>query len=278
MKLYRTREGAFAELNDRFYLLNGSWEPIINRTDLHHKLKKEIAALQPVADSAEFLFNDLLPPVDVQEVWAAGVTYKRSKEARMDESKKTGASVFYDKVYVADRPEIFFKASAFRVAGHNQAVRIRKDSTWNVPEPELTLFISSAGTIEGYTIGNDMSSRSIEGENPLYLPQAKTYDGSASLGPCLYVPENPLPPDTGIHLTISRNGDEVFKGGASINQMKRSLPELASWLTKETSFPSGVFLMTGTCIVPPDGFTLMIGDVIDIAVDGIGLLSNKVGG
>ena len=201
----------------------------------------------------------------------------RSKVARMDESKNTGASIFYDKVYEADRPEIFFKSSAFRVIGHNGTVRIRKDSSWNVPEPELTLFISSESTIEGYTIGNDMSSRSIEGENPLYLPQAKTYDGSCSLGPCLYVPEKPLLPSTAIHLAIERTGQEIFNGNATLGQMKRSLPELASWLTRETSFPSGVFLMTGTCLVPEGGFTLRSGDTITIAIDNIGILKNIVG-
>lgn len=194
----------------------------------------------------------------------------------MDESQESGASVFYDKVYDADRPEIFFKATPHRVVGHHQSVRIRKDSKWNVPEPELTLFISSYKTIEGYTIGNDMSSRDIEGENPLYLPQAKSWDKSAAIGPCLLVLEEPLNNTTGIHLIISRNGSDVFKGSAALNQMKRTLPELTSWLTREASFPAGVFLMTGTCLVPEDGFTLQSGDVIQIAIDSIGILSNPV--
>jgi 2-dehydro-3-deoxy-D-arabinonate dehydratase len=276
MKLYRTKKGIIAEFNGQFYLLNGAWEAVINRTDLHQVLKKEMAALRPSPQASPYLLTDLLPPIDNQEVWAAGVTYSRSKEARMDESKKSGASVFYDNVYDADRPEIFFKATPQRVVGHNQTVRIRKDSTWNVPESELTLFISSDRTIEGYTIGNDMSSRSIEGENPLYLPQAKTYDGSCALGPCLYIPEAPIPSTTGIHLSISRKGNEVFNGDATLTQMKRSLTELASWLTKETSFPTGVFLMTGTCLVPPDGFTLQPKDVVTIAIDNIGILTNTV--
>ncbi len=276
MKLYRTRQGTVCEANNQYYLLSKSWEQTINHSKLHSKLKKEIEGLNPNSSAADLILTDLLPPIDTQEVWAAGVTYFRSKEARMDESKNSGASVFYDKVYDAERPEIFFKANPQRVAGHNHLIRIRKDSTWNVPEPELTLFICSEGTIEGYTIGNDMSSRSIEGENPLYLPQAKTYDGSAALGPCLYVPEKPLPANTGIHLTISRNGADIFKGSASLNQMKRSLPELVSWLTKEMSFPSGVFLMTGTCLVPGDGFTLMCEDVVKIEIDNIGVLINTV--
>jgi 2-dehydro-3-deoxy-D-arabinonate dehydratase len=277
MKLYRTTRGIIAEDNSQYYSLTGTWEQIVNRTNLHHKLKNEVSKLKAQPELAPSIINQLLPPIDVQEVWAAGVTYVRSKVARMDESKDSGADVFYNKVYDAERPEIFFKSSAWRVVGHNQNVRIRKDSTWNVPEPELTLFISSAATIEGYTIGNDMSSRSIEGENPLYLPQAKSYDGSAAIGPCLFIPEKPISADTGIHLSITRQGKEVFDGSASLGQMKRTLPELVSWLTKETSFPSGVYLMTGTCLVPGDGFTLASGDVIDIGIDNIGILTNHVG-
>jgi 2-dehydro-3-deoxy-D-arabinonate dehydratase len=275
MKLYRTIQGTIVERNNDFFLLSGSWEQTINRTQLHDWLQKEIGKLPPLKDGKDFL-NALLPPIDTQEVWAAGVTYFRSKEARMDESKKSGASVFYDKVYDADRPELFFKANPHRVVGHGGKVRIRKDSTWNVPEPELTLFISREGTTEGYTIGNDMSSRSIEGENPLYLPQAKSYDACAALGPCLYVPAKPIDLNSGIQLTILRKGVEVFKGTASVNQMKRTLPELASWLTKECSFPNGVFLMTGTCLVPGGGFTLQSGDIIEITIDNIGLLRNTV--
>lgn len=276
MKLYRTKQGAVVEDANRFFLLTGNWEQIINRKGLHSKLQKEIAAMSSAPTAASLISSDLLPPIDTQEVWAAGVTYNRSKEARMDESKKSGASVFYDKVYDADRPEIFFKANPHRVVGHNGTVKIRKDSTWNVPEPELTLFISSEKTIEGYTIGNDMSSRSIEGENPLYLPQAKSYDACAGLGPCLYVPGSPFDINAGINLSISRNGKEAFRGTASVNQMKRSFQELTGWLTKECSFPTGVFLMTGTCLVPGDGFTLQSGDVIQIGIDNIGVLVNTV--
>jgi 2-dehydro-3-deoxy-D-arabinonate dehydratase len=276
MKLYRTKSCVVAEAGNQFYILPGLWKNIINRTQLFQKLEKEIASLKADASAAKLIANELLPPIDEQEVWAAGVTYFRSKKARMNESKESGASVFYDKVYDADRPEIFFKATPHRVVGHNQSVKIRKDSNWNVPEPELTLFITSENTIEGYTIGNDMSSRDIEGENPLYLPQAKSWDKSAALGPCLLVPEKPLDSHTGIHLTIFRKGTEVFNGSADLNQMKRTLPELASWLTREASFPPGVYLMTGTCLVPEDGFTLLSGDIISIAIDGIGILSNPV--
>ena len=276
MKLYRTKSGTVAEWENQFFRLSGEWKNIINRSKLYHKLAEEIKKLKPDPSALQFITTELLPPIDEQEVWAAGVTYFRSKKARMDESKESGASVFYDKVYEADRPEIFFKATPHRVVGHNQKVRIRKDSAWNVPEPELTLFISSENTLEGYTIGNDMSSRDIEGENPLYLPQAKSWDKSAALGPCLLVQENLPNPNTGIHLVISRKGTDIFDASATLSQMKRTLPELTSWLTREASFPSGVFLMTGTCLVPEDGFTLAHGDVIHIAIDGIGILSNPV--
>lgn len=195
----------------------------------------------------------------------------------MEESKKAGADNFYDRVYDAERPELFFKSTAERVVGPGAPVRIRRDSTWNVPEPELTLFVTSAGRIVGYTCGNDMSSRSIEGENPLYLPQAKTYDGSAALGPCLYVPEQPISPDTMMHLTIDRTGETVFSGELAISQMKRQHIELVSFLYRECSFPHGCFLMTGTGLVPPDAFTLQPGDVVNISIDGIGTLTNPVG-
>ena len=227
-------------------------------------------------DLSEIIKTDLLAPIDKQEIWASGVTYLRSREARMEESKGAGGGDFYARVYDAERPELFFKAPAYRTVGSGDKVRIRKDSKWNVPEPELTLFICSQGTIEGYTIGNDMSSRDIEGENPLYLPQAKSYDASAAIGPCLYVPGSPIHPDSVIHLEILRNGEMVFSGEISINRMKRKHQELAEYLFRETSFPRGVYLMTGTGIVPPDHFTLNVGDEVKIAIDGIGTLINTV--
>lgn len=218
----------------------------------------------------------ILPPIQSQEVWASGVTYLRSRDARMDESKESGGDTFYDKVYEAERPELFFKASAQRTVGTNDAVRIRRDSTWDVPEPELTLFITASGNIVGYTIGNDMSSRSIEGENPLYLPQAKSYDRCAGLGPCLYVPGHPIAPETWISLEIKRSGDVAFSQSIQLNQMKRSHTELVSFLFRECSFPAGVFLMTGTGIVPPNTFTLQSADQIAITIEGIGTLTNWV--
>ena len=216
----------------------------------------------------------LLAPIDAQEVWAAGVTYKRSRDARMEESTQQDA---YDRIYDADRPEIFFKATARRVVGPGGTVTIRSDSTWDVPEPELTLVFNCHREVIGYTIGNDMSSRSIEGENPLYLPQAKTYLGSAALGPVITLHhEIDHPQEATITLIIERNDAEAFRGETSTAMMHRSLEELASWLHRGNTFPDGAFLMTGTGIIPPDSFTLQEGDMVRISIDGIGTLSNLV--
>jgi 2-dehydro-3-deoxy-D-arabinonate dehydratase len=215
-------------------------------------------------------------PLGSQEVWAAGVTYFRSKAARMAESKDSGGGSFYDKVYAAPRPELFFKATPHRVAGPGEPVRLRSDSRWNVPEPELTLALNSRGRIFGYTIGNDMSSRDIEGENPLYLPQAKVYHRSAALGPCLLVADEAPPARTEIALAIRRGGAEVFAGRTRLDQIKRSFEELASFLFRDNSFPHGAYLMTGTGIVPPDSFTLAPGDEVAITIEPIGTLTNPV--
>jgi len=217
----------------------------------------------------------LLPPLDAQEVWAAGVTYKRSREAREQES--AGAAQFYNLVYKAQRPELFLKATARRVVGPNALVQIRQDSKWNVPEPEITLVVNPQLKIVGYTIGNDMSSRDIEGENPLYLPQAKVYDGSCALGPVITLAEA-MPPreQIGIRLTISRGGQAVFQGNTSVAAMARTFEDLVGWLGRDNSFPDGVILLTGTGIVPPDHFTLDHGDEIAIEIDGVGRLVNRV--
>ena len=218
----------------------------------------------------------LLAPLDRQEVWAAGVTYKRSQVARMEESE--AAADHYDRVYTADRPELFFKSLPSRVVAHGEPIRVRADSRWTVPEPELTLLVSPAGRIVGYTVGNDVSARDIEGENPLYLPQAKTYDGSCALGPCVLVAEEPLDPAaTTIELRIERDGAEAYRDATDLSQMKRSLPELVGWLTREYALPDGAALMTGTGLVPPDQFTLEPGDVVSITIAGIGTLRNPVG-
>jgi len=238
------------------------------------------AAAEPLVDTragrvaaADVTF---LPPLDEQEVWAAGVTYKRSQEARERES--AGAAKFYDLVYSAPRPEIFFKAPASRVVGLGQTVHIRRDSRWNVPEPELALVISPALQLVGFTIGNDMSSRDIEGENPLYLPQAKFYDRSCALGPAItLLSDFPKAEDAVIRLQIERAGKNVFDGQTRISSMKRSFDELISWLGKETSFPHGAILLTGTGIVPPDDFTLAVADVVHIDITSIGRLTNEIG-
>jgi len=217
----------------------------------------------------------LLPPIDQQEVWAAGVTYKRSKAARMEES--TAAASCYDRVYASPRPELFFKATPNRVAGHGQPLRIRVDSNWNVPEPELTLVLSSKLQLVGFTVGNDMSSRDIEGDNPLYLPQAKCYNQSCGLGPWVTLPVG-MPPrnDIGIRLVIHRSGKIVFDSRTSVEQMARTFENLIGWLGRDNSFPTGAFLLTGTGIVPDRSFTLEAGDIVEIKIDGIGTLLNPV--
>jgi 2-dehydro-3-deoxy-D-arabinonate dehydratase len=193
MKIYQIKSGILVEVSARFYLFeNSDWDKFVNDDDLFLKVQNLTESKTPFVKGLELITKELLPPIRSQEIWASGVTYFNSKLARQEESKGAGGGDFYAKVYVADRPELFFKSTAQRTVGSGQKVRIRQDSNWNVPEPELTLFITSNGKIVGYTIGNDMSSRSIEGENPLYLPQAKSYDGSASIGPCLYLTEKPL--------------------------------------------------------------------------------------
>lgn len=219
----------------------------------------------------------LLPPLDLQEVWAAGVTYQRSKVARMEES--VGAARFYDAVYDAERPELFFKATPSRVSGPNGPVRIRRDAEWNVPEPELALLFSPSMKIVGYTIGNDMSSRDIEGENPLYLPQAKMYHQACALGPVIWLEGDPADNPhrlVDIRLEIERAGAVAYSGQTNTQQMKRQFPDLVQWLGKDNYFPQGGFLLTGTGLVPGDDFTLQAGDVVRITVPEIGTLQNTV--
>ena len=276
MRLYLTESGPVIEEGKALFSLETelSWDELINRENLRSYLNGLRTSFQKY-DSEDFL-STVRAPIGNQEVWAAGVTYFSSRLARMEESKDAGGGDFYSRVYGADRPEIFFKATPSRVVGPNTPFRIRSDSTWDVPEPELTLFASSSGTIEGYTIGNDVSSRSIEGENPLYLPQAKTFDQCACLGPCLYLPEEPLGDTTNICMEIMRDGQEVFTGRTTLAEMKRQPKELINFLFRETSFADGVFLMTGTGIVPTSEFTLEAEDIVTIFIDGIGKLTNPV--
>lgn len=231
--------------------------------------------LDPKSEPLPLSKATLLAPIDQQEVWAAGVTYKRSQVARMEESK--AGATHYDKVYTADRPELFFKATPGRVSGPGEPVRVRLDSRWSVPEPELALVISDKRGLTGFTVGNDMSARDIEGENPLYLPQAKLYRQSCALGPWVLIPEAPLDrANTKLTMTVQRKGSEVFRGATDVGQMVRSFDDLIGWLFRENDFPAGVILLTGTGIVPPDDFTLEDGDVVSMEAAGIGTLTNPV--
>jgi len=266
----------FIEIDDGaggqfFALADTDWDALLTRPDLMAYLESQVDGLDPVAPPKE-----LLAPIGQQEVWAAGVTYYRSRTARMDESKAAGGGSFYDRVYAAERPELFFKATPHRVVGPGQPVRILADSRWNVPEPELTLVLNPRGDIIGYTVGNDVSSRDIEGENPLYLPQAKVYDQSCALGPCILLQTHALDPSTEIHLEVRRGNATAFAGKTSLTELKRSPQVLADYLFRERSFPRGCFLLTGTGIIPDDEFTLQPGDAIRITITGIGTLVNSV--
>jgi 2-dehydro-3-deoxy-D-arabinonate dehydratase len=274
VKLYRTGNGLYVEEAGSYYRVAApSWDALVTHDNLHGYLLSIVSKGEPVAD---FSLAKIEAPIGNQEVWAAGVTYYRSRSARMEESKTTGGGDFYDRVYSAERPELFFKSTPNRVVGHGENVRIRKDATWSVPEPELTLLINHRGQIIGYTVGNDMSSRDIEGENPLYLPQAKVYVGSCALGPCVLIGNEPLPASTPIHLEIVRAGHTEFSGATTLAELKRAPATLVEYLFRDNSFPCGAFLMTGTGIVPPDSFTLASGDLIRITIDPIGTLENKV--
>lgn len=277
---YRSPDNGHPQLgwleDDRIYPFPDS------HTTLQHLLQHHLADISAMvgevredrANPVDVKAVAILAPIDTQEVWAAGVTYKRSRDARMEESAEVDA---YDRIYDADRPEIFLKATARRIVGPDGTISIRSDSTWDVPEPELTLVINRYAEVVGYTIGNDVSSRSIEGENPLYLPQAKTYTGSGALGPVIVLhSEFGNIQDIPISLVIERNGKEAFQGTISTAEMHRSPDELVSWLHRGNTFPDGVFLMTGTGIVPPESFTLQPGDIVRITIDGIGTLTNPV--
>jgi 2-dehydro-3-deoxy-D-arabinonate dehydratase len=272
MILYRTAAGPIVEDGARsFSVATHEWDALLNADDVEALLGAAIReGRKPTAPSVA------LAPIVSQEVWAAGVTYWRSRDARMEESKSAGGGSFYDRVYEAERPELFFKATPHRVVGPGGRMRLRKDSRWIVPEPELALVVNRRGQIVGYTIGNDLSCRDIEGENPLYLPQAKVFDGCVALGPGILISGEPLAKETEIRLSIRRKGAEVAGGATTLAQLRREPKALVEWLFRESSFPSGVFLLTGTGIVPKDDFSLAPGDEIRIEIPPIGTLINSV--
>lgn len=270
MKIYKTPIGLVAHQEDAYRLLPGiGLTALLTSSDAMALAKQAWDQGNAVAAP-----TTLLAPIDGQEIWAAGVTYYRSRVARMEESKAAGGGSFYDRVYDAPRPELFFKSTASRVAAPGAAMKLRKDSKWMVPEPELALLINNVGKIIGYTVGNDLSARDLEGENPLYLPQAKTWDTSASVGPCWLLTERPLAGETEVRLQILRKGVVVNEDSTTLAQMKRTAEELVSYLFEELSFPMGCLMMTGTGIVPPDNFTLQPGDVVRISIPPIGTLQN----
>ncbi|MFI5378265.1 MAG: fumarylacetoacetate hydrolase family protein [Tepidisphaerales bacterium] len=272
MRLFRSTDGWWIERGGLFARLNSfDLDEWLSSPDPVGAIRILVSAHTPAGTEAP----PALLPMGSQEVWAAGVTYLRSKSARMEES--AAAASLYDRVYEAVRPELFFKATACRCVGHGEALKLRDDTRWIVPEPELTLVISSAGRIVGFTIGNDMSCRDIEGENALYLPQAKIWDRCCSLGPAILVNEGVDDLLLSAITMCIRRGDRVaFAGATHLSRMKRTPDELVSWLFRNQSFPKGVFLLTGTGVVPEEGFTLVAGDEIEMTVPEIGTLINRV--
>jgi 2-dehydro-3-deoxy-D-arabinonate dehydratase len=272
MKLYKTFQGPVVEIEHKFYQVGADdFDALLNRDGLAEFLQAQARPEQATAQPSQ-----LLPPIGSQEVWASGVTYEVSREARFEEAKEADGGVFYRRVYNAERPELFFKANGFRVVGPGGMIRVRRDASWSVPEPEFVVVANREGKIVGYTIGNDVSSRDIEGENPLYLPQAKVYNGSCSLGPAVMISGERLPTTTEIRLVIEREKKELFRGTTSVAKIRRSFETLLEYLYRELAFPVGAYLFTGTGIVPADEFTLRSGDVVRIAVDSIGELVNTV--
>jgi 2-dehydro-3-deoxy-D-arabinonate dehydratase len=274
MLLYRTTKGFLLKSDGQFFTVHGTdFDELLNLPNLYDHLF-EISRRGPTAEQPAR--EEILAPVGTQEIWAAGVTYERSREGRREESKESGAAVFYSKVYEAERPELFFKALGWRAVGPDGKIRVREDARWSVPEPELVLVVDADQRIIGYTLGNDVSSRDIEGENPLYLPQAKVYDGSCAVGPAIWISNQPLDLNAEINLVIERSGKPVFQGSVPLLRIRRRFNELVEYLYRELSFPVGAFLFTGTGIVPPNDFTLLSGDLVRIAAAPIGELVNEV--
>ncbi len=273
MKVFRTTSGIVVEHQGKYFQVgDASIDQLLTAADAEAFLLARIEGAQEIALDQQ----QILAPLQNQEVWAAGVTYLRSRSARIEESKSAGGGDFYDRVYAADRPELFFKSVGGKVVGSGQFVKIRSDSAWSVPEPELTLVINRNAEIIGYSIGNDMSSRDIEGANPLYLPQAKVYDGACAIGPGILLQRTPLSPQTQISMQIWRHEVIEFSGAVRLSEMKRTLQTLTDYLFRHQSFPHGVFLLTGTGVIPPDSFTLHSGDTISISIDALGTLTNTV--
>jgi 2-dehydro-3-deoxy-D-arabinonate dehydratase len=272
--LFLTSRGPVARQGERVvHLDDQSWDALLNAPAPYELVRRRIESGKALDATVPLT---LLAPIGSQEVWAAGVTYYRSRDARMDEAREAGGSSFYDRVYGADRPELFFKCTPGRVVGPGGIVRVRRDSQWSVPEPELVLVVNAAGSIVGYTVGNDVSARDIEGENPLYLPQAKVYDGSCAVGPAVWLSPDPPDSSTAITLEITRAGDVVFAGDTTVGMIKRTFDDLVGYLRRELTFDTGCYLFTGTGIVPPDDFTLVSGDEVRITIDPVGTLTNVV--
>ncbi len=276
MLLYKTQSSAVVHHEGAWYAVDRPWNELVNDENLYDTLSALIGSKTSEVSPAlaDGIPANTVAPINNQEIWAAGVTYFRSKTARMEESQDAGGGDFYDRVYDAVRPEIFLKATAQRTVGPGQEMHRRTDSQWIVPEPELTLVIARSGKVIGYTIGNDLSCRDIEGENPLYLPQAKSFDRCASIGPAILVSKQPPANEAQIRMKIVRGSDVVFEDKTEIAQIKREFTELTEFLFRDNSHPDGCLLMTGTGIVPPDEFALQRGDVVEIEIDGIGRLVN----
>jgi 2-dehydro-3-deoxy-D-arabinonate dehydratase len=275
MLLYLTSEGPVLNRDGSWFSIQRPWNDLVNDDALFDTLNRMLPELEENSALASHAQRPLAP-ITNQEIWAAGVTYFRSKTARMEESQDAGGGDFYDRVYDAQRPEIFFKATPQRTVGTGGVMHRRSDSKWIVPEPELTLVITRTGKIIGYTVGNDLSCRDIEGENPLYLPQAKSFDRCASIGPAILIAKTPPANDTQIKMTITRAKATVFQDQTEIAQIKRGFEELAAFLFRDNAHPNGCLLMTGTGIIPPDEFSLETGDVVEIQIDGIGKLVNSM--
>ncbi len=275
MLLYRTKLGPIVQVATEMYVIDIPWDSLINHPQLSDHLFELTGDLTSTPTTANAV-KQPLAPIGSQEVWAAGVTYFRSRTARMEEAEEAGGGNFYDRVYAAPRPELFMKATPHRVVGTGQAMKLRSDSMWIVPEPELVLVINSAAEIVGYTIGNDLSCRDIEGENPLYLPQAKTFDRCAAVGPAILISKTPPAKETVVQLTVRRNGKAIVEDSTTLAQLKRGFEELVEYLFRDNSFPQGCLLMTGTGIVPSPDFSLQQHDEVEITIDGIGTLTNTM--